>query len=308
MRSIDRFQGAHVSRIPLHRLPIALSRLDYSYTDTILHYAQIAHIGIEPMISTLKVWRLNLLPNAPQHQYTMHCIVCNTCINEWASNMMSNKNPMGITQEWGENKRDGRVPSLRCDSNTVLRRLFFSRIARQKPLNIAFSELKLCMSFQIRRLLHWFNLAALHKCVKCCAANMQSTQDLFCAQQFIVTHTTQKPFCTSWTKRTFLTRCLYKVYNINIIHDQENFCNAYKRQSPSKTQKNNAGLSQRIEKILVAVRSPAKPWKSEANDPSTSYKRNAYTDYRRHIQMPSSLVQSRQIGMNALVATKERVS
>ena len=37
--------------------------------------ATIAHIGIEPMISTLKVWRLNLLPNAPQHyNYNTQCI------------------------------------------------------------------------------------------------------------------------------------------------------------------------------------------------------------------------------------------
>ena len=242
------------------------SPLVRSGNDPRLHYAQIAHIGIEPMISTLKVWRLNRLSNAPRHQYTTHCTVCNTCINDLKSNIASNKCSIGITQEWGEKERDGRVSSLRCDSNTVLRRLFFSRIARQKPLNIAFSELKLCMPFQIRRLLHWLNLATLHKRIKCCAADMQSAQDLFCAQQFIVAHTIQKPFCTSLTKRTFLTRHLYKVYNTNIIHDQENFCNGFKRQSPSKTKKKNAGLSQRVEKILVAANSSTKLWTSGVNE------------------------------------------
>lgn len=54
MMSNNKLQGAHVIRIPLHRLAIALSRLSYRYTDTILHYAQKPLTGIEPATCALQ--------------------------------------------------------------------------------------------------------------------------------------------------------------------------------------------------------------------------------------------------------------
>jgi excisionase family DNA binding protein len=65
-----------------------------------------------------------------------------------------------------------------------------------------------------------------------------------------------------------------------------------------------ANASQTIE---VAVRSPADPWKSEANDLSTSYERYAYVNYRQVGKYLSSLAHARRWPHNALVAPKERV-
>ena len=146
----------------------------------------------------------------------------------WGNN--ENECSRGVTQGKGKKERDRRAPSLRCNSNTVLRRLFFiSRLTREKPFYIAFFELKLSMSLQIRRFLYRLDLATIYKRVKRCTTYLQSTQDFFCAQQFIVTHTIQKPFCTSWTRCTFLTSYLDKMYNTNIVHDKIKFDKVQKK-------------------------------------------------------------------------------
>lgn len=146
------------------------------------------------------------------------------------SNTLSNACSREVTQEFGQRERDGKAPSLYCYGDMVLWGfLFIVGFTGQKFLNIAFFELKLSVSFQIGWLLYWFNLTPVYKGIESCATNVQSAQDLSCAQQFIVTHNSKPSFCTSWTKRTFLTSYLYKMYNTNIVHDKIKFDKAQKK-------------------------------------------------------------------------------
>lgn len=122
-----------------------------------------------------------------------------------------NTRSRNVTQAFVQKKRDERDPSLYCDGDMVLGRPFFSRrFTVQKLLNISLSELKLCLSLQVGRLLYRLYLPLFHKGVESRTTNSKLVQDLSSAQQ-PVTHT--KPlswfyqFYKAYHVDKFLSRC-----------------------------------------------------------------------------------------------------